>query len=449
MDDRESVRLTSLDAFRGLTMLFLVPDVLGGFSFYEMARQNPDSALWTTLARVFSHAQWSGASVWDFIMPAFVFMIGLSMPYSHAARMRAGHSQANIVAHAALRAAAFLILGILFLLPDATALDFVWPLVLLSLGLPVPALLARLFDREGKRGVDFFEWLWWGIVLGVSAVHVAMEVPYASNFYLHDILTQVGMGYLAAFLLVGRSRRIQGIAIALILVGYWLAFLLYPLPSDDFPLSAVGVLPGDERFTGLFAHWNKGTNLVRAFDVWFLNLFPRPHPFVFNTHGYGTLNVIPMTASMIFGVMTGEFVRGRRERSEVRNGLFAGSAALLIAGLVAGWLVCPIVKSIWTPSWVLFSSGGVLLAFALLYELIDVRGYQRWTFPLVVAGRNPLILYTLAEHYRWWVLVPWRHTFGRLFAQTRGAPVLDALACLLTLWTFAWLLYRQRVFLRI
>ena len=82
------------------------------------------------------------------------------------------------------------------------------------------------------------------------------------------------------FLLGFRPRAMQWIASGLILVGYWAAFALYPLPGAGFDYAKVGV-PNDwpHLMTGFAAHWNKNSNLAWAFDTWFLNLFPAEKPF--------------------------------------------------------------------------------------------------------------------------------------------------------------------------
>jgi predicted acyltransferase len=208
-------------------------------------------------------------------------------------------------------------------------------------------------------------------------------------------------------------------------------------------------MSGNEIFDGYFAHWDKNTNLAAAFDAWFLNLLPRSQPFLFNEHGYQTLNFIPSIATMIFGVMTGAYLRSDRPKAVLRNGLLKAGALGVLGGLLAGWLLCPIVKSIWTPSWALFSAGCVLVLLALCYQLIEVSGHRGWALPFVAAGRNPILLYVIALKYSWWVLEAWRRTFGiQTFAGYWG-PILEALACGFTLWVVAWALYRFRIFIRL
>ncbi len=74
--------------------------------------------------------------------------------------------------------------------------------------------------------------------------------------------------------------------------------------------------------TGFAAHWNKNSNLAWAFDTWFLNLFPREKPFMYNGGGYATLSFIPTLGTMILGLIAGGVLRS--ERAAVGEGKMAG-----------------------------------------------------------------------------------------------------------------------------
>lgn len=441
-------RLLSLDVLRGLVMLVLIPDVHGGFSFYEMARLHPDSAVWSILARLFTHAQWSGCTLWDLIMPFFVFMIGVSMPYSFAARKRRGDSDIRIWTHAGLRALTLLLLGVELLTPVKTLTDFLWPFALLALGLPVPRWVFAKFTVRSGTAKLFVEILWWGTVLTASAIRIYFNLD-RIGLVLHDILPQVGLGFVLAFAVVNRSRTKQTAIALTILVLYWAAFAVYPLPPSHADLAAVGIGPTDQVFTGFFAHWNKGTNIAAAFDGWFLNLFPRSEPYSFTPHGYQTLTFIPIVVTMIFGVMAGEHLRSRREPDQRRNGLLGAGALAILAGIGMGWTLCPIVKSIWTPSWTFFSAGWALLVLGILYHLVDIRGRRRWVAPFVIAGMNSLLLYTLALHYQWWIVEMWKRILGATIFDGYFGPLLAALAGLLSLWLIAFGFHRMKIYVRI
>ena len=139
-----------------------------------------------------------------------------------------------------------------------------------------------------------------------------------TNWTFEDTLTQIGLGYGFLYLLALRSRTTQWAALAVALVGYWLAFALYPVPGPGFPWAAAGVRPGQpELLAGFAAHWGKNTNLAWAFDTWFLNLFPRERPFANNGGGYATLSFVPTLGTMLLGLLAGGVLRdpaARRQR---------------------------------------------------------------------------------------------------------------------------------------
>ena len=95
---------------------------------------------------------------------------------------------------------------------------------------------------------------------------------------------------------------------------------LYPLPRPGFDYTQVGVPRGlAAPLTGFLAHFNKNSNLAWAFDVWFLNLFPREKPFLFNGGGWSTLSFIPTLATMMLGTVVrrvAEDARGRARKAE-------------------------------------------------------------------------------------------------------------------------------------
>jgi predicted acyltransferase len=443
-------RLVAVDAYRGIVMFLLLPDLVGGFSFHRVARQLPEDAFWNSLAAWFTHVQWSGASVWDFVMPGFVLLVGVAMPLSVAARRRRGDTEAQILGHMVLRAAALLLLA-LFLqvlqLPERTYLDELWPFVLLAAGLPIPGRLGALFGVTSPRAKYRVEVAWWSAILVASAFRLVARID-AIDIHFNHIFSQLGLASIFAFMLVGKARRIQIGSVLTILLLYWLLFALHPLPGAGFDSSRVGVRAGDEVFTGLFAHWNKNTNAAAAFDVWFLNLFPQPEPFLFQEKGLQTLNFIPTIATMILGIMAGELFLGGKSKAQVRNTLLVAGAGALLVGLIAGQWICPIVKSIWTPSWTLFSAGVTILVLAALYQLCDMPGWRAWGLPFAVLGTNSILLYTLA-YYKWRFLSIAQKVLGIDLTAGTYTPVLESVVLLLILWTIAYVLYRGRIFVRI
>lgn len=386
-------RLASLDAYRGFVMILMMGEVL---RLGEVAAALPTSAFWFFAAAHQEHVPWVGGSLHDLIQPSFSFLVGVALPFSVASRLAAGQSRGRLLVHALVRAFVLVILGI-------------W---LRSVGKP------------------------------------------QTYFTFEDTLTQIGLGYPFLFLIGLRPRREQWVALVLVLFGYWAAFALYPSPSSTFDWGAVGV-PADwpHHPNGFATHWDKNSNLAWAFDTWFLNLFPREHPFLFNGGGYCTLNFVPTLGTMILGLLAGGVLRAEnRLGSRVRWLTAAG-----VVGIALGWLMgaiglCPVVKRIWTPSFTVWSGGICLLFLAAFYEVIDVRGRREWAFPLIVVGMNSMAAYAMDHLFVPFILQDLRTHLGRAWLHALGdpyAPLLEGAAVLLTLWLILLWMYRRRIFLRI
>src|SRR5206468_5278931 len=179
---------------------------------------------------------------------------------------------------------------------------------------------------------------------------------------------------------------------------------------------------------------DKNVNAVHDVDVWFLNLFPRAQRFEFNEGGYATLNFIPSMATMILGLMAGEMLRGPRSARAKFVRLALAGAACLALGWLAGQFVCPVVKRIWTPSWAVFSAGWTFVILALFFGVIDVLGWKRWAFPLVVVGMNSIAMYCMAQLLKGWVGRTLRVHLGAYWFEGLYGPVVQSAAVLLVLW---------------
>jgi heparan-alpha-glucosaminide N-acetyltransferase len=386
------VRLISLDAFRGAIMLLMASSGLG---IPQIATRFQDSAAWRFLGYHFDHAEWAGCSLWDLIQPAFMFMVGVALPWSIANRKACGQGFGLMFGHALLRA--------LFLV-----------------------LLAVFLASVGSK---------------------------QTNWVFTNVLAQIGLGYPFLFLLAFKRPRTQWLAASGILFVYWLAFALQPLPPLDFDWKAVAVPDVWPHLTGFAAHWEKNANFAATFDSWFLNLFPRESPFTHSSGGYQTLNFVPSLATMIFGMLAGQLLRGESATtSKLKRLVIAGLAGILIGEGLELTGLCPIVKRIWTPSWTIYSSGLVTLLLASFVALIDWRGWKRWAFPLVVAGLNPITLYCMWQLITGFISENLKIHLGPLIFECAGttyAPLLERIAVLLVFWLILLWMYRRKLFLRI
>jgi predicted acyltransferase len=387
-----TTRNVAVDAYRGFVMVLMMAEVL---RLSEVSRAIPDSLFWRVLAFNQTHVAWAGCSLHDLIQPSFSFLVGVALPYSLARRLSSGASQSRLFLHALGRA-----------------------LILVALG---------IFLRS-------------------------MHSP-QTYFTFEDTLTQIGLGYPILFLLGLRSPRAQWIAFAAILIGYWAAWALYPITGVPYDYQAVGV-PADwpHHYTGLAAHWNKNHNLGQAFDVWFLNLFPRESPFVANRGGYLTLSFIPTLATMILGLVAGRWLRAAAPAIPFKRLVIAGFIGLAAGALLHVTGICPVVKRIWTPSWTLFSGGACFLLLAAFCWVIEARGYKRWAFPLVVVGLNSIAAYLIAHLFEDFIRSSFLIHLGPRPFDAFGAalqPFVEGAAILTAYWLLLFWMYQRKIFLRI
>ena len=381
-------RLVSLDAFRGLTMLFMASS---GFGIAQIAKAFPDSAFWELLRYNTSHAAWIGGGAWDMIQPAFMFMVGMALPFSSSRRTAEGQDQRKLFLHT----------------------------------------------------------LWRAFVLVALGVFLSTSAGSRPNFIFPNVLAQIGLGYVFLTLLVGKGWKIQLSAIGVIAIATWAAFVLTPIAGPATDYKALGVNDPSQILSGFWAHWNMGANFAASFDQWFLNLFPREKPFVFNSGGYQTLNFVPALITMILGLMAGENLRSSKTSGEKLKWLLKAGAICLVLALVTGTTICPVIKKLWTPSWAFYSGAFVLWTFALFYWFIDIKGHKTWTFPLVVVGMNSIAIYVAYQLTGGWIRSVGKTWLGNdLFTGTYGA-LAQSLLVLAVLWIFCYWLYRRKIFLRI
>jgi len=385
-------RLMSMDAYRGLVMFLMVAEVL---HLSRVAAAHPNW-FWQFLARHQTHVEWYGCSLHDLIQPSFSFLVGVALPYSIASRVAKGESTGRMYGHAAWRALVLILLGVML------------------------------------RSV------------GRQQIYWTFE----------DTLSQIGMGYLFLFALGFRSTKVVWSSLALVLIGYWLAFVLYPLPPAFFDYPAVGV-PADWPYhaSGLAAHFNKNSNLAWAFDTWFLNLFSREKPFTHNGGGYATLSFIPTLGTMILGLIAGRWLRSDdSEKRKIRVLLIAGVACLALGLILHYSGICPSVKRIWTPAWTIFSGGWCFLLLAAFYAAIDVYGYRRWAFPLAVIGMNSIAIYVLSHLIDNFIISSFRIYFGQNVFNIFGEGyswLLSGGVVIITFWLMLYWMYRRKIFIRI
>ncbi|GAB2778673.1 DUF5009 domain-containing protein [Rhabdobacter roseus] len=374
-------------------MFLMMAEVL---EFGHVAQAHPGNAFWEFLHHHQSHVPWIGCSLHDLIQPSFTFLVGVALPYSLASRLDKGDSQGTLWYHTIRRSLILILLGI--------------------------------FLRSMYRPL--------------------------TNFTFEDTLTQIGLGYPFVFALGMRSERTQWISLAVLLVGYWLLFALYPLPGPGFDWEQAGVAADwPHHLQGFAAHWNKNTNPAWAFDRWFLNLFPRESPFLHNRGGYVTLSFIPTLGTMILGLLAGQWLRNSTSSGFVLRRFLGVGAALVAVALVLSWIgLAPIVKRIWTPGWTLFSGGMSFLFLAAFYYLVDLRQNQKWFFPLLVIGTNSIAAYVLAHTVVGFIDESFRTHISPTYDTLVGEgykTLISGGVVLFVQWYILYRMYKKRIFIKI
>jgi len=393
-DAPKPVRLLSIDVFRGWIMFMMLAHVLG---FCELSEQLPESRFWSWLCFHWSHVEWRGMALHDLIQPGFSFLVGTALAFSISSRRKRCQSDRNLVVHAAWRS-----------------------LVLVFLGVFLRSL-----------GQD------------------------QTNWTFEDTLSQIGLGYLPLVLIAIAPPPATWISIGVILVGYWSAFAFYPLPPSDFDYAAVGVDPSWPHLQdGFAAHWNINSNLAWSFDTWFLNLFPRSEPFTHNGGGYSTLSFIPTLATMLLGLVAGWWLR---EQTSAKTTLLKFAIAAIACWTLGYSLdlfgICPNVKRIWTPSWVMVSGGWCFFVLGSLHAICDVGGYRAWTYPLVIFGMNSIVAYVMEWFMPGFIRGYLGVHFGEGWAPSLTgetyAPLLTGSVILLIIWLILFWLHRRKIYVKI
>lgn len=229
----------------------------------------------------------------------------------------------------------------------------------------------------------------------------------------------------AAYLFLGRKAR-WGLCGGLLLM-YWALMSFVPVPGGT---------------AGDFA---EGRNLANWVDAHYLAGFKWNG----DHDPEGLLSTLPAIASALLGVFAGEWLR-RSDRAAGKKAVGLLAAGALLAA--AGWawnLQFPVIKNLWTSSFVLVAGGYSCLLLGVFYWIIDVAGFKRWATPFVWIGMNPITLYL--THY----FVKYEEIAKRL----GGGPIAGSMghwgevwiACLVVLLslTLAWFLYSRKIFIRV
>jgi heparan-alpha-glucosaminide N-acetyltransferase len=302
--------------------------------------------------------------------------------------------------------------------------DLIQPSFMYMVGVAMPFALARRAARGDSWARRFRHVL--VRALGLIVIGVLLDNFGAERWSIGFIrvLQQIAIGYVLAFFVVGKSYRTQGLTAAAILVGYTLLWMFNPWNGPEGP-------------------WAKGTqNIGAALDFWMLGRHYSGY--------YVGLNAIPSTATIIFGVMAGQLIHDRLPPGRTMLILLlAGLGGIALGLAVSPWL--PLVKRIWTPSFAVYAGGWTTLMLLFFYAIIEVMGWKRWAFPLVVVGMNSIAAYVLGNAFGGWfrsltgAWIGWlKEPLGSMWF-----PVFQHLVFFCCAWLVLYWLWRRRIFFKV
>ena len=321
-----------------------------------------------------------------------------------------------------------------------TSTDLIFPFFLFIVGVAIPlALGRRLAQGEARSGIAMKVLRRSVIIFGLGLVLHAVPEFDLATLRIPGVLQRIAVCYLVASLLFLWTRwRVQAGVAAMILIGYWSALMLVPVPGFG-----VGHLDPEGNLTAYVDRALFGGHIWRAARVY---------------DPEGLLSSLPAIASTLFGVLTGHWlVGGRPARVIVRGLLVAGIGGMALGLLWGGWL--PINKALWTSSYAVLTTGAALLALAVCYWLIELRGWRGWTRPFVIFGVNALALFFLSTLMARLLIVikiqsstGSRSLHGLLFdglfapwATPVNASLAYAIAYVVLWWALMWLLERRQI----
>jgi predicted acyltransferase len=418
-----SQRLMSVDALRGFDMFWIIGADSLVYALNRMTQTRPTSFL----AEQLEHAEWQGFHFYDLIFPLFVFIVGVSLVFSLTkAIARAGRAEA----------------------------------------------LKRVF----RRSVLLF-------ALGIFySGGLSNSWP---DIRLMGVLNRIALAYFFAGLLFCffKPRALIGIAVG-ILAGYWALMTFVPIRDIQLTKSNLAQLAeqaGDEKTAALFKErsnpsavkgspawaaaekmfyattnrvsgkFGKGLNLANHVDFEYLP--GRKYDTFFDPEGY--LSTIPAVVTCLLGVFAGLLLRTRAlaERQKV-----VWLIAFGVAAAVLGWLwgaQFPVIKKIWTSSYVLVAGGYSAILLGLFYLVVDIWQVRGWCQPFVWMGMNSITIYVASN-----ILGGFRRVAPRLVggdvkvfldehvAKGCGDMVISIVGLLLAFWVVRFL-YKRKIFLRL
>ncbi|WP_144892806.1 acyltransferase family protein [Flavobacterium tiangeerense] len=349
-------RLISLDVFRGFTILLMT------------IVNNPGS--WATVYPPLLHSDWNGCTPTDLVFPFFIFIMGVAVSFAMPTKNFDDITFNKIL----IRSLRMFCLGMFF--------NFFGKIQIFGLE-GIPLLIGRIiititlgYALMGSFNARVKTYL----AIGVFVIFLCLAysgIEAYQDVRLPGVLQRIGIVYFVISLLFLKTTlKMQIIVASTILLGYWAIMTLIPVPG-------IGL-----------ANLDKETNLAS----WIDSVFLKNHVWAVTKtwDPEGILSTIPAIASGIIGLLIGQLLNRPIPKLEIVKKMGIVGIILIILGLL--WSITfPLNKSLWTSSFVLYTSGIATLSLTIFYYVIDVANYKKWTKLFLFWGVNPMIVFFFSE----------------------------------------------------
>ena len=308
--------------------------------------------------------------------------------------------------------------------------DLIFPLFVFLLGMSTVFSLPKYVEQNGKGAAYAHIFRRFILLFLLGAFRDAGLSDLASESPFSGVLQRMAWCYLGAALIFLNFRLKAQVAIFFaILIGYWALVSFVPHPD----LGAAATT------------FNQKENFVDWVDHKFLPMKEEGQ----YSESEGLLSTIPAIATALLGIFAAMVLREKRISDLQRVGIFIGAGVVLVTLGYLWGLQFPVIKKIWTSSFVLVAGGYSCILLGVFYAIVDVYKAQRWCVPLIWIGANPLMIYMCSEFI----------DFENIAERLAGGPVAGLfgtygelfinVVSIVLVFAFARFLYVRKLFLRV
>ncbi len=316
-----------------------------------------------------------------------------------------------------------------------TPTDLIFPFFLFILGVSlVFSFESRMRRGDSRRALVLHTFRRSATLFVIGLLLNGLPYLHLATWRIPGVLQRIAVAYLAAALITLYSRTNGRIAwVVTLLLSYWVLMRFVPVPGYGMPTQNISLL---HPTANLAAYLDRRLMLGH---LWEGTRDPE-----------GVLSTLPAIASVLCGVLTGEWLHLRRSPRQTATGMLGAGMVGIVAGEFWGiWF--PINKNLWTSSYVLLSAGFALVCLAFCYWAIDVKLHRGWwTRPFVIFGSNAIAAYVISELLGGtfgWKERAFQHVFAHVGTPAFGS-LLYSLAIVGACFLPVWWMYRKRIFLK-